>query len=243
MDRIIRITLCIFFIVLVAFVAPVLYTGYVGNAYRSSLVGTYTYSCAISTDADLTNVTLFIPVPSNPRGNSPVIARYSSHEIAGIPTSWTTELYDTGKGVLVKVSTPHVSVPAGTTPQKPYTVTISANISSGAPIDTRDPVASSALFRPVQGLSVISCPDTAAPGGRCSAYASSVFARYESSPESSVHISSGLSGTESWNIFGPESGTYLTAFDVTLTGAQDNWTPIRVSLEDSIGAAPPRIPS
>ncbi len=79
MDRIIKITLGIFIIVLVTFVTLIGYTGYIENAYRSSLSSTYSYTCTITTDSPLSNVTLFIPVPADMEGNSPIIAQISAH--------------------------------------------------------------------------------------------------------------------------------------------------------------------
>ena len=66
MDRIIKITISLFVIILVSFVATAGYTAYVEHAYRSSLSSTYSYTCTITTDSPLTNVTFFLPVPAKP---------------------------------------------------------------------------------------------------------------------------------------------------------------------------------
>ena len=66
MDKIVKITLGVFIAVLVVFVASVGYTMFVDNAYRTSLNSTYSYSCSITTNSVLSNVTFFIPVPEQP---------------------------------------------------------------------------------------------------------------------------------------------------------------------------------
>ena len=71
MDKIIRITLGLFIVILAAFTGILTYTAYTEIAYRNTLTGTYTYSCTITTDAPLYNVTLFIPVPVDRNGQFP----------------------------------------------------------------------------------------------------------------------------------------------------------------------------
>jgi hypothetical protein len=211
MDRIIKTTLSVFIIVLVAFVAMISYGWYVDNTYRSTLSSSYTYTCTISTDSALHNVTFFIPVPSLTSGNSPIIARISGHEMTGVPSGWKTELYDTGKGVLVKVTVPELAVPAGTGAKNPYVVTMSTEIASDTPIDTVDPMTNSPVirpvYRPVQDLSAASCRGDGS-GARCYDYQSSLFTSYRADPSAAVSIKSSLIAKNSWNVFGPASNEY-----------------------------------
>ncbi|MGA7627729.1 MAG: hypothetical protein WCA60_04500, partial [Methanoregula sp.] len=97
MDKIIKIVLGLFIVLFVAFVAYTCYFGYIGSIYRSSLSGNYLYTCTIATNGVLTNVTLFLPVPADPKGNSPVVAQISSRDVTGVPDNMNLTLYDTGK--------------------------------------------------------------------------------------------------------------------------------------------------
>ena len=106
MDRVIRTTLYALIIMGLAFSSVVVYQAGVENAYRTSLSSTYSYSCTITTDSPLSNVTLFIPVPADMQGNSPIVERFSTREISGIPDDWSVSLYDTGKATMVRISTP-----------------------------------------------------------------------------------------------------------------------------------------
>src|SRR5208337_1241730 len=130
MDRIIKITLAVFIIILVTFVALAGYSAYVENAYRTSLAGSYSYTCTIATDSPLVNVTLFIPIPEDRNGNSPIIAQYSAHAITGMPGTWNATLYDTGKSTLVQITIPSLVPPSGTGHEHPYAITLSTTISS-----------------------------------------------------------------------------------------------------------------
>ena len=102
----------------------------------------------------------------------------------GVPADWETTLFDTGKSTLLKVTTPAIIPPEGTTASNPYTITFSSETASRSPIDTRNPVEKSAMFRPVQALSENACPQEPADGSsRCFTYTTSVYADYQTSAD------------------------------------------------------------
>lgn len=238
MDRIIKITISLFVIILVSFVATAGYTAYVEHAYRSSLSSTYSYTCTITTDSPLTNVTFFLPVPADPSGNSPIISRWSSHEITGVPETWTTELYETGKGTLVKVTTPSIIPPAGTTAKDPYMITLSTDVASTTPINTGNPAGEGPMFRPIQDLKPAECRDRSVPveGGQCSTYLTTLYASYRADPNAGVSFRSTLTGKNTWTIFEPKSNEYHTSVYLLMFGEQKDWTPVSGYLEAGIGS-------
>jgi len=246
MDRIIKITISLFVIILVSFVATVGYTAYVDHAYRSSLSGTYSYTCTITTDSPLTNVTFFLPVPADPSGNSPVITRMSSHEVSGVPETWTTELYETGKGTLVKVTAPAIIPPVGTTAKDPYTITLSTDAASKTLIDTGNPASASPMYRPIQDLKPAACRDSSVPaaGGQCFTYLTSLYASYQADPNAAVSFHSTLTGKNTWTVFEPKSNEYHTSVYLLMFGEQKGWTPVAGYLEAGIGSydAPVSVP-
>jgi hypothetical protein len=224
MDTIIKITAGIFIVIFAAFTGFMTYTAYTEAAYRNTLTGTYTYTCTISTDSPLYNVTLFIPVPVDPEGNSPVMAAFSSHSVKGVPPGWETVLFDTGKSTLVKVMTPAVIPPQGTSAQHPYTVTLSSETTLHTPIDTRNPVGKSAMFRPVQGLN-----------GN-GAYTTSLYADYTTSPDAVVKVTSAVTGKTTWKIFESRSNEYHTGISVVIQGENHGWVVPVGHLESGIGS-------
>jgi hypothetical protein len=238
MDRIIKITLSIFIIVLVTFVAVEGYNGYVENAYRTSLTSTYSYTCTITTDSPLTNVTIFLPVPADRTGNSPVIAQLSAHEVSGVPDSWKTELYETGKSTMVKITIPSLIPPEGTSEKNPFTVTMYTNVTSGNLIDTRNPVENSPMFRPVQDIRNTDCKNsgTTAPGGTCYSYLTSLYANYQADPNAAVSVRSTLTGKNQWKIFEPKENEYRTDIYLLMFGEQKGWTTVAGYLEAGTGA-------
>jgi len=234
MDKIIRWTLGVLLVILIVFVSVFSYQLFIERAYRSSLSSTYFYSCVITTSAPLANVTLFIPVPADPSGNSPVVAGFSAGEIGGVPSSWDVTLYDTGKATLVKMTTPLITPPTGT---GPYRVNMTAALKSGRVIDTQDPVNNSALFRPVEKLVQVPCPQGPVYGGNpvCHQYVTSLYADYQTVPDASVTISETLTGRNSWNIFGPESNEYQTSVSLQMSGPHQGWVTMSGTLADHIG--------
>jgi hypothetical protein len=236
MDRIVSICLGIFIVILVAFTGIIAYSGYMETAYRNTVTGTYTYSCTVTTDAPLYNVTLFIPVPADTGGNSPMVAGFSSRAVKGVPADWDTTLFDTGKATMIRITTPAIVPPEGTTASDPYAITLSSETTSRTPIDTRNPVEKSAMFRPVQALSASTCPQGLPEGTpRCFAYTTSVYAEYSTAADTRVTINSTVTGKNSWTIFEPLSNEYHTGIDVVLQGANHGWVVPSGILTSGIG--------
>jgi hypothetical protein len=234
MDKIIRMSLGLLLVILITSVCVFSYQAFVERAYRTSLSGTYSYSCTITTDSPLSNVTLFIPVPADPSGNSPVVSGFSSRDIAGIPDDWEVTLYDTGKATMVKVTTAAITPSPGTTPSM---IALSAELKSGTAIDTQDPFNNSALFRPAGELAQIPCVSGSATRGSpvCYRFVTPLYADYEAAADASVTISATLAGRNTWTIFEPGSNEYDTAVSLQMSGARHGWSVMNGRLTRGIG--------
>jgi len=234
MDKILKLTLGLLLILLIASVSVFAYQAYTERAYRESFTGTYSYTCTIATDSPLTNVTFFLPVPADPSGNSPVVAGFSYGTISGVPDDWDVTLYDTGKATLVKIRADTITPPPG---QSPYSIRMSADVSSKTAIDTRDPLNASALFRPVAGLSQVPCvPGLNAGNPLCYHYMTSLYADYEAAADASVMINTTINGRNTWTIFEPNSNEYSGKAVLQMNGAQQGWSAMKVILTDNIGS-------
>ena len=239
MDRCIRVSLGLLAAVFIVFVFVVSYQVWVEKTYETSLSSTYSYTCTITTDRALSNVTLFLPLPADTTGNSPIVEQFSAQDVAGLPEDWTIILYDTGKATMVRITTPHISPPAGTIPEKPYSIVLSTEMRTDTVIDTRDPINNSAFFRPVWDLGQVSCPSDSFPLSRtpqCYRYTTSLYADYRAQPDASVNISSTLAGNNSWKIFEPASNSYTTSIGVKMSGDRQGWSTMNGTLTSSIGS-------
>ena len=239
MDKIIRITLGLIIILLVTFVASVSYTGFVEQAYRTSLSSTYDYSCTITTDSRLSNVTLFIPVPADRAGNSPIVAQYSAQEIEGLPADWKVTLFDTGKATLAKITTPAIIPPPETSPSHPFTIRLSINTGSKEVINTRSPVEQGVMFGPVQDMQKANCTakNTGLSGDPlCYEYLIPIYADYQAPTGASVSITSNLQGKNRWKIFETQSNEYRADLGILLFGENHGWTVMKGTLESNRGS-------
>jgi hypothetical protein len=231
MDKIIKLSLGLLLVILIAAVSVFSYQAYVEKAYRESLSGTWSYTCTITTDSPLSNVTLFLPVPADPSGNSPVVTGFSTRNIAGIPDDWEVTLYDTGKATMVKVTTPEIPS-TGTNP-----VRLLSDSDAAMAIDTLDPLNNSALFRPVGELVQVPCAAGSAVQGSpvCYRYVTQLYADYEAAPGASVTVSASLVGRNTWRIFEPGSNEYVTGVTLQMSGEQHGWSTMSGTLTRGIG--------
>jgi hypothetical protein len=246
MDKIIKISLYLFIVILIAFTSVIGYQVAKETTYLSSLSSTYSYKFTITTDSTLSNVTFFIPVPANPKGYSPVVAGYSARNIAGIPDDWTVTLYDTGKATMVRVVTPAINPSAGTSAANPFTLTLSSDMKSGTIINTREPVNNSAMFHPVRNLQTVPC-SPAVPAGKgtpqCYQYITSLYTEYEAAPDASVNVTSTIIGKNSWKIFESGSNEYVTVTSLQMTGSRHGWETMTGTLITGIGSYDTPLPS
>ena len=238
MDKIFKITLGIFIVVLVAFAAVVSYTMFIDNAYRTSLNSTYSYSCSITTDSVLSNITFFIPIPANPSGYSLVVARIGAQDISGIPGDWTADLFDTGKATLLKITAKKISPAILNGPATPYTIRFSVDVKSPTVINTLTPGGDDAVFRPVQAVRNVTCPQDAGVftgSPICTDYLTAIYADYSADPNASLSISSRITGRNEWKIFEPHYNEYRNEINVLMFGDNHGWVTTKGRLESGIG--------
>jgi hypothetical protein len=241
MDKIIKTALGLFIIILVIFVTLVSYSAYITMTYRNSLTSTYEYTCTISTDDVLSNVTFFFPVPADVNGNSPVVTQISKQVVSGVPAGWNLTLYDTGKATLLKVSARTVGQSAINVSVQPTTITFSVNVSSPVLIDTASPVDHAAVFRPIQSIHAASCPagdsTSATSTPACYQYLTSIYADYTTASGTTVTISASVTGTNSWTIFSPASNEYRNTIGMlTLHGGNHGWVTTLCWIESGLGS-------
>jgi hypothetical protein len=239
LDRVIRTALYALIITGLVFSSVVVYQAGVEKAYRTSLSSTYSYTFTITTGSPLSNVTLFIPVPADMLGNSPVVERFSTRDITGIPGDWSVSLYDTGKATMVRISTPSIP-PGGNASEKyPLTFVLSSEMKSDQVIDSRNPEQNSALFRPIREVRQVSClPDSSDINGtpRCYHYLTSLYADYQASPGTMVEISSSISGNNTWKIFEPRSNEYISTISLKMSGENRGWQKVDGFLQNNTGS-------
>jgi hypothetical protein len=171
-------------------------------------------------------------------GNSPIVTQYSEQDIKGLPKDWEVTLFDTGKAILAKVTTPAIIPPAETSPSHPFTIRLTINTDSKEEINTRLPVEQGVMFRPVQGMMRVNCPaqNSGLRGDPlCYQYVIPLYADYQAPVNASVSISSSLQGKNSWKIFEPQFNEYQADISVLMSGENHGWTVMQGTLESTRG--------
>ncbi len=140
----------------------------------------------------------------------------------------------------MKISTSSIIPPDGTSAGNPFTVSVSTQVKSGTIIDTQNPIEHSAMFRPVQELMKTDCTGNigaaqGSPGPECFNYETALYADYQTTPNATVIIRSTLTGTNSWNIFGPETNEFQTDISVMMHGQKSGWASAQGYLEKGMG--------
>lgn len=239
MDKVIKYIAGLFIIIFFLFASIAAYHAFVENAYHESLTSTYSYTCAISTDSVLSNVTLFIPVPSRTTGNSLIIEQFSARGIDGIPVEWKTTLTGSNKGTYVEIKTPVISPVQNGTTKNVHTIELSLNITSPRIIDTQNPQDNDAVFHPMKDMRMVDCPSTAVDTtgkGACYQYVSTVYADYSASPDARVMISSDIIGKNTWKIVEPAENEYRASISVLMFGDNHGWIIAKGFLETGLGS-------
>jgi len=239
MDKVIKSAAGLIIIIFVLFVSVATYHAFVEKAYRESLTSTYSYTCTITTDSVLSDVTLFIPVPSRTTGNSLIIERFSVRGIEGIPLEWKTTLTGSNKGTYVEIKTPVIAPVQNATTKNGYTAFLSLHATSPRLVDTQNPQDNDAVFHPMREMRMVECPGTAngtTGKGACYNYVSTVYADYSASPDARVTISSDIIGKNTWKIFEPAKNEYRSSISVLIFGEHHGWITAKGFLETGIGS-------
>ncbi|WP_128695000.1 hypothetical protein [Methanoculleus taiwanensis] len=226
--------------------------GYAGVMYERTLSSTYTYEVTVETDASLSNVTLFLPLPDN-GGRSPVVTDLGRGDVYGLPNGWQTGVYGTGKATFLKITAGRIEpgyrpapVPAdpeeGPTPAAgvlpvPVPVRLIVEAEADELIDTRCPVGNSTVLLPKVNLTEGRCdfPHELQEPPACYDYETSFFAEYGAAPDTEVTVSVSLTGSNSWFVFGWSGNEFRDRAVLTLTGESRGWQPAEGSMTTGVG--------
>jgi hypothetical protein len=231
MDRVMKVGISLFVIVLVVFTSWILYDAYVESSFRASLQSTYTYTLSVTTDTPLYNTTFFIPLPVNPGGTSPVVELVGAGRVSDKPPGWGFTLFGENNATLVKITAPQI-LPEGPSG-------FSVEVPSHTFIDTKSPFDRGIVILPIRDLARSEC--SAISGGKsgasvCYRYLSVMYADYTTTPNAKVLIHTDLQGKNRWHIFRPSSNEYRDTLSLTLLGNMNRgWFPAKGELVTGIG--------
>jgi hypothetical protein len=219
-DRVLQAVIAILVILTIMLGGPFMVSSILDKMYYSSRVSELSYTLTITSSSELSGVTLFIPLPTNGRGLSPVIEKIGTENQNSLFDRCSVSIYGANNESYLKVSTDLLPGPANTT-----AATYSFTITETSPaLNTRLPLQYDYTLLPKQNLTTISCgTDQIGNQLSCFNYQSLLYASYNASSEARVEIHVDLSGTNQWKILQEYHNGYTDTLDLVLHGPGRGW--------------------
>lgn len=234
MEKILRGLVVLFILCCILIGAPFLFQWGMERAYTSSLNSTLYYDLSIITNSSLENVTLFLPLPVNSTGLSPIIESIGSGNISGATTAWNFSIYGANNESLLKVWTDHLPRMIEGIEQVTYRFTSTAKSSNA--MNVTHPVEKGYTLQPKHNI-----PDTPS-GGRETlqysliyTYSSTAYVSYEAPQNAMVEITVTLEGKNFWYILRPYHNEYRDSLSASFQGSTEGWHDIDGVLITGVG--------
>lgn len=213
---------------------------YIDSRYADTLTATYEYRVTVVTDAPLSDLHLFLPLPVRRGASSAVVQAVGARQWTEIPEGWNVTLTGTQKYNLLEVNAPLADTTEGCSAcgisPGPHVLTIPATVTR--PIDVRDPAVSEEVLEPRRAEAEKACTGTDSTGDstpRCTSYETRFFADYTTYPATTVVITVELVGTNRWNIFSDRYSQFRDTASLTVLGESHGWQSARGVLETGLG--------
>jgi hypothetical protein len=116
---------------------------------------------------------------------------------------------------------------------------IRVNASGTKVVETEDPIGRGTALRPVTAVEASTCTPNDTGADNCTTYAGSIFADYDTAPNTQVTIEIAVTGQNRWTIFEPAKNEYHEQLVVEMTGPQHRWQQASGSVAAGIGTPLP----
>jgi hypothetical protein len=209
--------------------------------YEDSFHSAYDYDVTFTTNSNLSNVTLYIPIPVMDNASS-VGQDIVENKFNNDDPSWEYTLVDTEHGLMLSMKTEKIvpkfrplpmpisdeSEPAQET--EPVTsdeysdvtpvqdhIYFATMVPADHIIDTKNPLGREMVLLPKYDLD---------SSQNIHNYESRIYAQYEASPDAQVEISVSMTGYNEWWILGWQWNSYSEWMNVMLSGPQYGWVTV-----------------
>jgi hypothetical protein len=229
------------------------------DMYNDSLMSNYEYDISITSNTNLQNVTLYLPVPVF-ENESRVGLEMVSGNYSDKPSDWNWSLENTEYGLMFKIESAKIQPSYYPLPQpvseseeltnetlqeKPIVVSheyseetpvlmpidFGTSVKAENLIDTRSPIGSEPVLLPKYNFRVSEkvpiVPNNKNINPKYFDYESLIYAQYETSSDTEVHISVRLRGSNEWWIYGWRYNEYRDELSSQLIGSQAGWIRVK----------------
>ncbi|KAB1189861.1 hypothetical protein GJR96_16890 [Haloferax sp. MBLA0076] len=220
---------------------------FVVDAALTSYFHSYTYRVAVETDTDLTDVTIYVPVPTRDGetltdvyADAAVVqdpAEWIGDDGSNVPDAtggsadWTTQIVETAHGPMLSLRAS--SVEAGT-----YVFGANTMLEQGR-IHTADPWASDFVLTPANDVTQDECPSWADETERCYTYRSHLYADADAPTRGTVSVSVSLHGQTDWGfVFANGWNWFNQRTSATFDETTNGWVDTEGTLKGGAGTYP-----
>ena len=234
MEKILRGLVVLLILCFVLMGSPFLFQWYMERAYTSSLNSTFYYEASITTNSSLENITLFLPLPVDATGTSPIIESIGSGTISGTTMGWNFSIYGANNESLLKVWTDYLPPMIEGAQQVTYRFNSTAMIHTA--LNVTHPVEKGYTLQPKHHL-----PDTMSDGREALqyplayTYSSIAYVSYEAPESAMVEITVILEGKNSWYILRQYHNEYRDSLSASFQGSTEGWHEIDGVLITGVG--------
>jgi hypothetical protein len=231
-DRILRGLIVFLVIAFVVLAGPFIASAVLEKAYESTRESELRYTFTITTSSALSEVNLFIPLPTDGEGLSPIIQMLGSGDQSVTFEGYPVSIYGANNESYLKVSTNLLPGPSNTTDARYFFSVVAASPA----LHTRLPVQYDYTLLPKRNLIEVPCgADLCSGQPLCFQYQSLIYVSYHTSLDTRVEIQADLLGTNRWRILQGYRNEYADNIDVILQGPVSGWYAADGNLVTSCG--------
>jgi hypothetical protein len=221
-DRVLRMLITLLAIFLTVTAGPFLVSSVLEKVYRSTLTSELCYSVTVVTSSDLSDVTLFIPLPADGNGTSPLSDWIGTGNHSMKFPGWNVSIYGANNESYLKLWTNLLPGPDDGT-ESVYTYSVTA---PSPPLHTRNPTRYDYTFLPRENLTPAPCgSDIQDSHPLCYRYQGLLYASYATSPGAQVQIQADLTATNRWEILQTYQNGYTDRIEAMFRGPERGWHP------------------
>ena len=235
-DTVGRVLIGILVVFCVIFTGPYLVGSLLENMYRSSLESELVYTVSISTTTPLSQVTLFLPLPVDRNGTSPVIEQIGLRGNDTEFNNWNITIFGANNEAFLKVWTDSVACPLERQQNSIYSFTVIAP--SDSAFNTRDVLQYDYILLPKKNLTNVPCPGTDSQL-QCYQYTTILYRSYYAAADTEVEIRVSLQGINRWHILEDYKNFYSDGLDAAFTGPAEGWDSVNGWIQTSEGDVNP----
>ncbi len=232
-DRILVVLIGLLAVLFVVMAGPFIVSSSLERVYNATRTSELHYTLTLTTSSSLHDVTLFVPLPTDKSGSSPIIQKLGAENMSAPIQGFTTSIFGANNESYIRLSTEYLPGPTGTEEAK-YIIALSADSPA---LNTLFPLQYDYTLLPKQDLTEVSCGPDANRQPLCFQYQTLVYAAYTTGPDAQVRVQANLAAANHWTLLGDYTNGYTDSLGIILQGNATGWHTASGNLVTGLGDA------